>query len=52
MERRLRDAGKQVRYVELTGDDHWLSDAPTRISMLRELESFLGQHLAPSPAPQ
>ncbi len=41
----LRDAGKDVRFVELRGDDHWLSDAPTRIQMLRELETFLAQHL-------
>ncbi|MEQ1619533.1 MAG: prolyl oligopeptidase family serine peptidase [Terricaulis sp.] len=45
MEARLRDAGKEVRFVELRGDDHWLSDAATRIQMLRELEAFLAQHL-------
>jgi dipeptidyl aminopeptidase/acylaminoacyl peptidase len=39
-------AGKNVRYVELKGDDHWLSSAPTRTLMLREIESFLGQNLA------
>lgn len=42
---RLQAAGKDVRFVELRGDDHWLSDAPTRIQMLRELEGFLAQHL-------
>lgn len=50
----LRNAGKDVRFVELRGDDHWLSDAPTRIQMLRELEGFLAQHLGnapPTPAP-
>jgi dipeptidyl aminopeptidase/acylaminoacyl peptidase len=45
MRDRLERAGRTVRYVELSGDDHWLSDAPTRIQMLRELDSFLGQHL-------
>ena len=45
MERRLREAGKDVRFVTLNGDDHWLSDAPTRTQMLRELETFLAQHL-------
>lgn len=45
MQRALRDAGKDVRFVELTGDDHWLSDAPTRIQMLRELDAFLAQHI-------
>jgi dipeptidyl aminopeptidase/acylaminoacyl peptidase len=45
MHSRLRGAGKDVRLVELRGDDHWLSDAPTRIQMLREMETFLAQHL-------
>jgi dipeptidyl aminopeptidase/acylaminoacyl peptidase len=52
MAQRLREAGRSVRSIELAGDDHWLSDAPTRIAMLREIESFLGQHLAArTPAP-
>jgi dipeptidyl aminopeptidase/acylaminoacyl peptidase len=46
MHDRLRAAGKNVRFVRLTGDDHWLSDAGTRIQMLREIESFLAAHLA------
>ncbi len=45
MERRMREAGKDVRLVELRGDDHWLSDASTRTQMLREIDAFLGQHL-------
>jgi len=44
---RLRDAGRNVRFVELRGDDHWLSDAETRIRMLRELESFLAANIGP-----
>ena len=47
MERALTRAGKQVRFVELRGDDHYLSDAETRITTLREMETFLAQHLAP-----
>lgn len=47
---RLRDEHKDVRYVELRGDDHWLSDAPTRIQMLRELETFLAQNLQAAPS--
>lgn len=47
--RRMRDAlqqsGKEVRYVEMPGDDHWLSNAATRTQMLRELEQFLEAHL-------
>jgi dipeptidyl aminopeptidase/acylaminoacyl peptidase len=42
---RLRGAGKDVRFVQLSGEDHWLSDAPTRIQMLRELETFLAANL-------
>jgi dipeptidyl aminopeptidase/acylaminoacyl peptidase len=47
MQRALQNAGKEVRFVELRGDDHWLSDAPTRIQMLREIETFLAQNLRP-----
>jgi dipeptidyl aminopeptidase/acylaminoacyl peptidase len=45
MRNRLRDAGKNVRFVELRGDDHHLSNADTRTQMLRELEAFLAEHL-------
>jgi len=50
MNDRLRSAGKDVRFVQLTGDDHWLSDAPTRIQMLRELETFLAANLGSADA--
>lgn len=49
MLRALQGAGKDVRFVELRGDDHWLSDAPTRIQMLREVETFLARHLPVNP---
>ncbi|HCK84241.1 MAG TPA: hypothetical protein DHW63_06910 [Hyphomonadaceae bacterium] len=52
MQQALRTAGKDVRFVELQGDDHWLSDAPTRIQMLRELEAFLALHLGASAVAQ
>jgi acetyl esterase/lipase len=42
---RLKDTGKQVRYIEMKGDDHWLSAAPTRTQMLKEIETFLAEHL-------
>jgi dipeptidyl aminopeptidase/acylaminoacyl peptidase len=41
---KLLRAGKDVRYVELKGDDHWLSSAPTRTLMLREIGSFLAKN--------
>jgi dipeptidyl aminopeptidase/acylaminoacyl peptidase len=46
MSGKLKRAGKDVRYVELKGDDHWLSDASTRTLMLIESEKFLAEHLA------
>lgn len=48
MERALTRAGREVRFVELRGDDHYLSDAETRIATLRELEAFLAEHLGPA----
>jgi dipeptidyl aminopeptidase/acylaminoacyl peptidase len=45
MERALRRAGKTVQLVELEGEDHWLSDAATRLAALQALETFLAQHL-------
>jgi dipeptidyl aminopeptidase/acylaminoacyl peptidase len=50
MARRLRSAHKNVRYVELSGDDHWLSLAQTRTQMLREIESFLAKEISSAPA--
>jgi acetyl esterase/lipase len=47
---RLRGAGKNVRFVELRGDDHWLSSASTRTQMLREIETFLAEHVGRAPA--
>ena len=41
----MRAAGKQVEYIELEGDDHWLSKASTSKRVLRELEAFLAKHL-------
>ena len=45
MSSRLERAQRKVRYVELAGDDHWLSGAATRTQMLREIETFLAQSL-------
>jgi dipeptidyl aminopeptidase/acylaminoacyl peptidase len=45
MERALRDAGKTVQLVELEGEDHWLSDAPTRLETLKALDTFLAEQL-------
>jgi len=45
MEKALRNAGKTVRLVELEGEDHWLSLAPTRLEALRAIDSFLAEQL-------
>ncbi|MES1156423.1 MAG: S9 family peptidase [Alphaproteobacteria bacterium] len=42
---RLQNAHKNVRFVVLHGDDHWLSAAPTRTQMLAELETFLNANI-------
>jgi dipeptidyl aminopeptidase/acylaminoacyl peptidase len=33
-------------FIELPGEDHWLSRSATRIRVLAEMERFLGTHLA------
>jgi dipeptidyl aminopeptidase/acylaminoacyl peptidase len=45
MERALRDAGKNVQFVELDGEGHWLSEADTRLETLEALDTFLAQQL-------
>jgi dipeptidyl aminopeptidase/acylaminoacyl peptidase len=45
MESALQGAGKSVQLVELEGEDHWLSGAPTRLEMLKAVDAFLAQHL-------
>lgn len=45
MERALREAGKTVQYVQLDGEDHWLSQAKTRLETLQAVDKFLGQQL-------
>lgn len=45
MNAKLLRAQRDVRYVELGGDDHWLSSASTRTQMLQEVEAFLAKNL-------
>jgi dipeptidyl aminopeptidase/acylaminoacyl peptidase len=45
MAQALQKAGKAVTVVKLPDEDHWLSRAETRVQLLKELESFLRQHL-------
>lgn len=41
MAQALRDAGKPVQLVTLTGEDHWLSRGATRLQMLQAVVGFL-----------
>lgn len=44
MEKELRRAGKDVKLVELQGEDHWLSKAETRNRMLSEAVAFVEKY--------
>jgi dipeptidyl aminopeptidase/acylaminoacyl peptidase len=46
MQRALEGAGKSVKFVELEGEDHWLSGVKTRLETLKTLDAFLTEHLA------
>jgi len=46
MESELRSAGKRVEFIELEGEDHWLSGATTRLATLQALDRFLAENLA------
>ena len=41
----LRSAGKPHEYVELDGEDHWLSTTAARTEMLRASIEFIDQHI-------
>jgi len=47
MAQALRAAGKQFEFVELDGEDHWMSRGDTRRRMLVETVRFLEQHNPP-----
>jgi dipeptidyl aminopeptidase/acylaminoacyl peptidase len=51
MARALAEAKKPYELVELPGDDHALNASVTRVKMARELERFLGTHLASTAPP-
>ena len=45
MQRALRAAGKSAQLIELDTQDHWLSEAKTRLETLEAIDTFLAQHL-------
>ena len=44
----LKDAGKQVEFVKLDGEDHWLSRSETRLEMLEATVKFLETNNPPN----
>lgn len=47
MDSALRKAGKNVKFVKLNGEDHWLSKSETRLQTLRELDIFVRESIGP-----
>lgn len=45
LDRRLRDAGKRVTYVEFEGLDHQLDESKARFKMLGDIDEFLTANL-------
>jgi dipeptidyl aminopeptidase/acylaminoacyl peptidase len=45
MHKALKKAGKDVTFVKLKGEDHWLSQAATRLETLRATAAFIEEHL-------
>lgn len=45
MEKALRKSGKDVKLVELDGEDHWLSSSETRLATLKVIQEFLEKNL-------
>ncbi|MCA8901696.1 MAG: S9 family peptidase [Hyphomonas sp.] len=45
MEAALTKAGKQVSFVQMKGEDHWLSDGETRIVALRAMADFVDENI-------
>ncbi|MDO3388242.1 alpha/beta fold hydrolase [Gilvimarinus sp. SDUM040013] len=45
MRKALTKADKNVTFVELEGDDHWLSNGEMRLKALKETVKFINQHI-------
>lgn len=44
MRKVLKKAGKDVEFIKLKGEDHWLSTSETRLDTLRALDAFIREH--------
>lgn len=45
----LKAAGKDVEYVRLTDEDHWMSTGEGRMQVAKALEAFLMEHIGDKP---
>ncbi len=45
MYKALKKADKDVTYVQLKGEDHWLSQSATRLEALQLIAAFIDEHL-------
>ena len=45
MESALKKAGKDVTFIEMKGEDHWLSDGDTRLEALRAMADFVDANI-------
>ncbi|RXR29169.1 alpha/beta hydrolase family protein [Sphingobium fluviale] len=45
----LRRAGKTVEFITLPGEDHWLSNSDTRLTMLQAAVTFVEKYNPPDP---
>ncbi|GAC14903.1 hypothetical protein GLIP_2275 [Aliiglaciecola lipolytica E3] len=45
MYRALKDAGKNVQKIELSGEDHYLSHGPTRLQALKATIDFVNKNI-------
>jgi dipeptidyl aminopeptidase/acylaminoacyl peptidase len=45
MNKALKKAGKDVTFIQLKGEDHWLSQPDTRLETLRAIAAFIDEHL-------
>lgn len=48
MHKALQRAGKDVTFVQLKGEDHWLSYGDTRLAALRAVAEFVERHIGNS----
>ena len=44
MHKALKRAGKDVEFITLKGEDHWLSSSETRLALLKAVDEFLEKH--------